>query len=343
MSVQLKKLSILTGILFVISILVFVNENKRGTELLAGSDYIKGLDVGKIQKIVLNFKDDKKLVLSRDNNHFVLENHKSYPAASDKINDLIYKIASIKVEKKIASGVKEEELKKYELDAKTRQYAVELFDNNNKKTVSFRVGKKEKGKAYLFKEGEGDVYLSQDNIWINSSYKHFVNTTLLNVKSDDIKKISLRSDTQIEIVKKDDDFVVENPGRKKFKKEKAKEYSKNFTSLRFEDFYSPVDSEVRALKFAKKVSLSLKNKLTYEMSLTKKKKDYFVKVSAGVDDVRQNIVVGKEDGEEKLKDIGNILEAKTSAQRFNLEKGRWVYKIEKSLYEKLVKNSKSFL
>ena len=313
MSAQLKKLSILTGVLFAISVLVFVNENKRGTDLLAGSDYVKGLDVGKIQKIILSFKDDQKLVLNREGDHFVLENHKSYPAASDKVNDLIYKIASIKVEKKVASSVEEEDLKKYELDAKGRKYAVELFDNNNKKTVSFRVGKSEKGRAYLFREGDGDVYLSRSNVWINSSHKHFVDTTLLSVKSDDIDKISLKSDTQIEIVKKDKDFVVEKPKRKKFKKEKAEEYSKSFASLRFEDFYSPSDSEVRALKFAKKVRLRLKNKLVYEMSLTRKKKDHFVKVSAGVDDARQSIVLKKDAGEEKLKDIGNIIEAKTSA------------------------------
>ena len=340
---KLKNLSILTGVLFVISIFVFVSENKRGTDLLAGSDYIKGLDVNNIQKIVLNLKNEKKLVLSRDGNQFVLENHKSYPAASEKINELIYKIASIKVEKKVSPDVEEDDLKKYELDAKSYQYAVDIFDNSDKKTVSFRVGKRDKGKVYLFKEGDKNVYLSQSNVWINSSYKHFVDTTLLDVQSDDIEKISLKSDTQIEIARKNKEFVVEKPGNKKFKKDKAKEYSKSFVSLKFDDFYSHGEPEVQALNFAKKVSLQLKNKLIYEVRLAKKKKDYFVKLSARVDEVPPNIVLKKDDGEEKLKDIGNIIEAKTSAQRFNLKKGRWVYGINKSLYDKLAKTSKSFL
>ena len=340
---KLKNLSIFTGILFVISIFVFINENKRGTDLLSGSDYVKGLDVNNIQKIILSFKEDKKLILNRDGNHFFLENHKSYPAASDKINDLIYKIASIKVEKKVTSSVKEDDLKKYELDAKSRQYTIELFDNNGKKTVSFRVGKSDKGGSYLFKEGDKDVYLSQNSVRFNSSYKNFIDTILLDVKSDDIEKISLKSNIQIEIVKKDKDFVVEKSGNKKFKKEKIDEYSKKFTSLRFDDFYSHSDSEVQALNFSKKVTLWLKTKLMYEISLAKKKKDYFVKMSAGVEAEHQNIIVNKDDGEEKLKDIGDVIEARTSAQRFNMEKGRWVYKINKSLYEKLIKNSKFFL
>ena len=340
---RLKNLSILTGILFVISIIVFINENRRGTDLLSGSDYIKGLDVNKIQKIVLSFKEDGKVVLNRDGDRFVLENHKSYPAASDKVNDLIYKIASIQVDKKVSTGVKEDDLKKYELDEKNRHCTVELFDNDNKKTVSFRIGKREKGKSYLFKDGEGDVYLSKSSVWINPSYKHFVDTVLINVVSDDIERINLKSDAEIEIVKKDEDFVVEKPAGNKFKREKIEEYSKSFTSLRFDDFYSRNETEVQAVKFSENIKIQLKNQLIYEMSLGKHKKNYFIGMNAGAKEANQAFVVKKDDGEEKLKNIGNIIEAKTSAQRFNLEKGSWIYKIEKSLYDKLVKRTKFFL
>ena len=130
---KLKTLSIATGILFVISIVVFINENRRGTDLLSGSDYIKGLDVGKVQKMVLSFKTEKKITFTRDANRFVLEDHKSYPAASDKVNDLIYKIASIRVKEKILSNAEEDDLKKYELDKQSRPYLIELYDNDGKK------------------------------------------------------------------------------------------------------------------------------------------------------------------------------------------------------------------
>ena len=339
---KLKNLSIFTGILFVVSVFVFVNENKRGTDLLSGSDYIKGLNVNKIQKIELSFKNDKKLVLSRDGSQFFLANHKYYPTASDKVNDLIYKIASVQVEKKVASGVKEDDLKKYELDEKNRHYAIEIFDNDDKKTVSFRIGKREKSGVYLFKEGEEDVYLSRNNIWINSSHKHFINTILINVKSEDVDKIGLKSDVQIRIVRKDKDFVVEKPADKKFQKDKIEEYFKGLTSLRFDDFYSHDDPETQAMNFKKKVELQLKNKLVYKVSLAKYKKDYFVKIIASVDDIPQSLVIKKDDGKEKLDNIGNMIEAKTIAQRFNLEKGRWVYKVNKSFYDKLFKSSKFF-
>ena len=341
---KLKTLSLTTAILFVISIVVFVNENKRGTDILSGSDYIKGFDVGKIQKIVISFKDAKKMTLSRDADQFVLENRKSYPVAGDKINDLIYKIASIQVKKKIASHVSNDDLKKYELDDKSKKYLIEVFDNDGKKTVSFRVGKSEKGEGnYLYREERQDVYLSQNNLRINSSYKDFINTVLLDIKKDDIEQIKLQSDTQIELAKKDKEFVIAYPKRKGFKKEKVQEYVQSFSSLTFDDYYAHTEPDVRTLNFNKDIKIQLKNKLIYKVSLAKKKEDHFLKLNVLVDEIPKKIVLRKDDGKEKLQSIEDIVKAQGDAHRLNREKGNWVYKIDKSVYKKLVKNLKFFL
>ena len=124
---KLRTLSILTGFLFVLSVFVYLNENKRGVDLLAGSDYVKGLDVNKIKKISLSFSDNKIITLTRDSNQFVLENYKSYPASTDRVNDLIYKIASIQVREKVSSGASEGELKRYGLDDDQKKYLVEIL------------------------------------------------------------------------------------------------------------------------------------------------------------------------------------------------------------------------
>lgn len=341
---KLKTLSIFTSILFFASIFVYTNENKRGTDLLTGSDYVKGLDINKIQKISLSFSGDKRITLTRDSNRFVLENHKSYPASTDKVNDLIYKIASIQVKEKVASGADEDDLKKYELGEDKRKYLVELFDNDGKKTVAFSVGKSHKGKGnYLFKEGKKEIYLSQENLWLNSSYKDFVNTVLLEVKKDDIEKVTLKSDKNLEIIKKDKEFVVENPTDKKYKKEKAEEYAKSFSSVRFDDFYSLTEPKVQALNFDKDIKIKLKNKLIYKVSLAKDKDDHFVKLTALLEEAPKQFVVRQDDGKEELQKIEDVIKAQGDAQRINMEKGAWVYKVNKSVYEKLAKDSKFFL
>lgn len=341
---KLKTLSIFTSILFVISIFMYVNENKRGTDLLTGSDYIKGLDISKVQKINLSFKEGKTISLTRDSNKFVLENHKSYPAATDKVNDLIYKIASIRVKEKIASGANEDDFEKYELDDKGAKYKVELIDNDGKKTVSFRVGKSYKGKGnYLLKDGKDEIYLSENTLWLNSSYKDFINTVLLEVKRDEIEKVSLKTDKDLKIVKKDNEFVVEEPRGKKYKKEKVEEYTKSFSSIRFKDFYTIREPKVQSLDFDKVIKIQLKNKLIYKMSLAKDKEDYFLKLTALLEEAPTQFVVKQDDGKEELQKIEDTIKAQEEAQRINMEKGAWVYKVDKSTYEKIAKESKYFL
>ena len=153
---SLRTLSVITGILFFISLGVFYFENRRGTDLVEGSDYIKSLDVGKIQKMILHSLDDSKLEFRRDGNSFVIENHKSYPASTERISELIYEIARIQVKEKKTSSVSGSKLKEYGLDEEKRKYFVEVYGGEDKKLVAFSVGKSPKDKGnYIYKEGGG--------------------------------------------------------------------------------------------------------------------------------------------------------------------------------------------
>ncbi len=343
---NLKNLSLVTFILFLTSLFVYHQENKRGTDLLSGSDYIKGLDVNKIQKISLTFENDKKITLTRDSNKFVLENHKSYPASTEKVNDLIYKIASIQVKEKVDTNVSDKELEKYDLSKDRRKYLVELYDNQGAKTVSFSVGKSHKGKGnYLHKDGKNDVYLSSSNVWINSSYKDFISTVLLEVNEDEVEKLSLNIEKPLEIVKKDNDFIVAKEDGKEVdkKSEKASEYVKNLKSVSFDDFHPLNDPKVLSLNFDKNIRIKLKNKLVYDVKIAKDKDDHFVKLQALMEDAPKEFVVNQNDGKKELQKIEDVIKAQTEAQKLNLEKGAWVYKIKKSVFDKLVKKPSYFL
>lgn len=318
---KLKTLSLVTSVLFLISIVVYVNENRRGTDLLSGSDYIKGLDINRVQKIVLSFDKEKQIALTRDSNKFVLENYKLYPAATNKVNDLIYKIASIQVREKVAVGVDEEALKKYELGRQNRKYFVELYDENGKRTVAFRVGKKHKGKGnYLFKEGASDVYLSQDNLWLNSSYKDFINTALLSLDKEEVEKILLG--------KGDNDEVIEE--------KKVKKIAEKFSNIHFTDFYAVTEPRVQSIKFDKNIKIQLKNKLVYNLSLAEDKDEHLLKLNAFLEDVPSQFVVGRDDSKEELQKIEDVIKAQGDAQRVNSERAAWVYKLDKSTYEKII-------
>ena len=340
---SLKTLAVVTGILFITSLGVFYFENRRGTDLVEGSDYIKGLDIEKIQKISLSFSSDKNLTFNRDGSKFTIENHKSYPASTEKINDLIYKIASLQVKEKVTSKPSERDLKEYELDAKSRKYLVEIYDNDHKKTVSFSIGKSHKSRGnYLYKDGGDNVYLSKKSIWFNSSYRDFLNTLILDIKKDEIETVQLITDAPIELAKKDKEFALVKPEKKNFKKDKVEEYFANFSELRFDEFYKYDDKEVQRLSFDKDIKIHLKNKLTYNLSLSKKKGHHFVKVNALASHVPNEVTINANDLE-KIKEVENMAKAQSTAKWFNLEKGTWIYKVSQSTFEKLAKKTKDFL
>ena len=344
---SLRTLSVITGILFFISLGVFYFENRRGTDLVEGSDYIKSLDVGKIQKMILHSLDDSKLEFRRDGNSFVIENHKSYPASTERISELIYEIARIQVKEKKTSSVSESKLKEYGLDEEKRKYFVEVYGDEDKKLVSFSVGKSPKDKGnYIYKEGGGDVYLSQNSIRFSSSYLDFVDKFIVDIEKDDIESLSVKvgDGEPLEMEKKDKNFVLK-PEITEFKKEEVEGYFSKFSRLRFDEFYKFNEDDVRGLSFDSDIKVYLKNKLIYKLSLSKKKDDHFLKVNALIQNIPNEIILNRSEAidKEKIQEIEDITQARVRAEQFNLNKGSWVYKVSPSIFEDLVKKKKDFL
>lgn len=340
---SVKKLSILTSCLFMVSLGVYFKENYRSSHLASGGYYIKGLDPSKVQKISLNFEKDKEISFVRDQNQFTLSSHKSYPAATNKINDLIYQIASIQIKDKVASSASEEDLKQYGLTEETKKYKVDIFDGGGKKTQSFYVGKKQKSRGnYLLKEGSNDVYLSDSSIWIDSSYKGFIDRVIVDIDKDSVEKVLVNSGETIEIEKKEKEFILVNP-KKEAKKEKLESYMTSFKQTRFEDFFKHNEDKVRDISFDKEIKVSLSNKLTYDLNLGQKKGEYFIKALALASQVPNKVVISQDADKDELEGVGNMIEAKQKADEFNIKRGAWVYRIDKSDYEKLIKKSSDFM
>ena len=340
---KLKTLSIATGVLFVLSILVYYNENRRGTELLSGSDYVKGLDIEKVQKITLDLKEEESVVLVRNNGRFVIENHKSYPASAEKVNDLIYKIANIQVREKVASGAGEEDLANYGLDGPSDPYSVELFDGEGKKTVSFKVGESRRGRGnYLLGEENGDVYLSEESLRIASSYKDFIDTALMEVPEAEIEGMSLSFGSQIELSRNDEGKLsVASPRSSRSDDAKAEEYARGLRHLRFDDFFALSDPKAQGLNFDRSIKVRLKNRLVYQVFLTRRGEEYFAKVEASLDEPSEPAAPA--DGQESPQvDVGEVVKAQSQAQIFNGVRRHWIYGIGKETYEKIVKSASFF-
>lgn len=349
---KLKTLSIMTSVLFAISLFVYSNENRRGTDLLEGSEFIKGIDVNSIQKIKIS-QGTKNISFSRDGNRFVLDSHKSYPASSERLNNLIFSISNILIQEKVESNASEDDLKDYRLSESDNQNLVEFFDKNDKKTLAFRVGKNHRKRGtYLLKEGTKDVYLSKNNVYINSSHKDFIDQLILKVSKSDVAEIITDNSDGVKIVQKDNKFQVMGPeGKiqedKKVKEDLLNKLTSSLSRLEFKDYYSREDGTISNLVFTERLKLKLENQLNYDLSLAQTKINnklkHFVRVSADTGEMPTQVTVSQNDGKEELQKIEDMIKTQSLSQQFNLNKGNWIYEIDKSAYENLSRDLKEYL
>ncbi len=332
---KLSQLSLVTVLLFFISLGVFYHDTQRGEGTLEGRAFLKGLNIAGVSKVEFTQKNSDKITFLRSGDYFILESHKNFPAENSKINDLLFKLSNLKIKEKVAEQLDQSELKTFEVAESDYQYAIKLYDEKGDYLSSFKIGKTWKGKGrYLLKESTGEVFLSAANLWLNGNFDSFISKSILKLKNEDIAGVKVNGLNKVSISLENDEVVFEGKNKDKFSEEKSKKYLNSLTSLSFEKYFDPTDKEVRGLKFKHKIQLKTKDKHLYEIELAKKGKDYFARAKALMDESKNTFVLRQDDGTDKLFEIDNVVKSQAKAQSFNQKRAAWIYKISESDYEK---------
>lgn len=367
MNTRIRNLGIIVIVLAALSVWVYTQQTKRGTDLVAGSDFIKGLDVEKVATITLRYgaakadeskeskegKDDQPgkpaIVLKRDNDRFVLADQKSYPAATAKVNDLMFKIADIQVKKLINSDASDDELKALGLlptSVSPRSVHATIADESGKTLMAFRLGKDQKnGGTYMLKDGTKQVYVSKRPVFLAQSYRDFVDWTLLRLKPESLERVE-QSQPKLVAERLAGQVVLVDPTSGNplpSKPEKTQQWFDQMAQIDFEDFYPATDQSVAGLNYDQELALTFGDKMVYELKLAKDKEDHFIALSARVADLPSEVVINPDDDQQKLAGIESMITAKERAERINRQRSGWIYKISKADYERLIKTKKFFL
>lgn len=344
---KLRNLSILTGALFIISLFVYSNENRRGTDLVTGSEFIKGININAVEKIEISAGGSKKVSFVKDGNRFVLESHQSFPASNEKVNNLIFSISNILIQEKVENNASEDDLARYGLSDEKSNIRVEFFDEKGKSTLAFRIGNNhQKRGTYIMKEG-GDkkdvVYLSQNSIWINSNHHDFINKSILDVDTKEISEIVINDIDDKKILKVDNEYKLAADDSKQVKKEELEKIVRTLKNVRLKDFYSREDDKVKNLNFQNSLKIKLKNEIIYKLSLSKDNEKHFVSILGNTENIPRNVTLSSNDGKEEIQKVEDMIRAQGSLQQFNLDRANWVYEVDKSTYENLAKNVSDIL
>lgn len=347
MTKQVKIWSVITSSLFVISVLVFINEHRRGTGIIEGSDFIKGLDVDKISKLVIFGEKKENIAFVRTRDLFVIENYHNYPASSKKINDLLYRISSIQVADMITNNKEQHKVLKVAID--DFKYHIVAYGRNNKTLFDFYVGDTYKIRGnYLRMAQDDQVYLGMTGVYLNTDKLSYFEKELFKLDPKNIQEVAIRTPkNKFELIKKDDkEYQIKNK-KGKFDKEKINSFIKTLTKIDLKEAY-PYDgintpNELKSLKFDKSCDITLSNKIVYKLQFANRDEKYYLKLMTSLDESGQkNYVISKNDGKEKLQGIADLMTAQKIANYQNLKHGQWLYMVSKADYEKFVKDMKHF-
>ncbi len=344
----LQKVGLLTGILFVISIIVFFNEHKMVVGDVKGSYLIKGVDPQKIEKIVLVKRDTQKtqeqIVLKRDGDFFRVENVNNYPADNQRINDLLFTISNAQIEKKVGSS--KDLAKKYKVSEEEFNARYSVYGDNNETLIDFYIGEKldNKGNCVRLHSAQDSYLLGADiPYFYNADY--FINKSIFKFLEKDLQSLHFSGSNGALIISAegDDSFVISGLKKEKLDQNKIKSYLRNFLNLKFEKPIPLVGNDLKEFKKEFDVELLMKDELKYHIAYFSKQDKFFIQVSPITTNLPEQVSIRQDATSDEVKKIDNIIQNKGKQQRFALMHGAWIYEISKFDMQEAQKNQKELL
>lgn len=351
---ETKLLSLLTSVLFIISVFVYVIDNRRQAGPKVGTEFLDGFSVSSVYKITHMRSAEELFTLEMDGNAFVLKNMESYPALTQKVNDLLYELGRTQiVEMASASKSSFQEL---ELSDEKPYGQFIVYDKSGKELFNFYIGKmfKNIGRYARFK-GSDEVYLIDDSPTLSSISKYaFIDQMILKevVKVDEIESIVIDSQGRQEEIlakvappsqdqdgkiipdQKSEQMEFQLVGDSGYQSQKLRSYVSAMTTARYNSLKRNGFSAILNSKPVLSLTISSKNKLKINIFLYKIDESYYATFNALIDQAANQIEISKDDGEEKYKEVQEMVDAQKALQSFNKQHDGWVYEFEKNEFEK---------
>jgi hypothetical protein len=334
MNQLIKKLTTLTIILFAASLLLHLNDSQVSNDLASGSDFIKGFNPAQANKIIIKKENSEALTLRRLNQSYVMSEHYNYPAENDKINVLLFKIADIKVLELISKS--KGDFEKYNLTDDKSKIEVQVYNNQEELMLNFLIGKDKNNKGqYIRFKDKKDIYLTDSLLSFSTDMDSYIKKTINIQESKNIQNVNASlNGNNIEIVKKDNNYKLTKKN-KSIKDDEVKDYVSKLGSVTFQNVKPRNSAESASLNFDQQLSIIDKNKIITSIEIASHSKKYFVRLSSSIKDAPKEVSLGKNDSDEKLKNIDEMIKAQQKSQEFNLKHSGWVYEVSENTFNNL--------
>jgi len=286
---------------------------------------IQGLNPDQIGTIVIG-TGKNTLTFKRTNTGFVVTEKDNYPAATERINNLITSCLDIKTTELYTSNKANfKDLGVTEEDARA---VVKFYKPDSTLMTGVIIGKnKTQGEGTFVRSvSSDDVYLSPSAPWINNQAIDYINQELLTVDRANIQSVIVTGPNEMYVLKDVNGLILENiPESKELKKTDAESVFTALSYLMFTDVSR--EKPDSSLNFDRKYTCRLKDSTVYDFAIAQKDDKTYIKCDADFTDKTPVTKKQEVESQEELKKKEAKLLAKEKAEKFKAQHTGWIYEI----------------
>ncbi|MGE4286085.1 MAG: DUF4340 domain-containing protein [Phycisphaerae bacterium] len=325
-----KKFTILgvaAAVMVVLALVMSMVTSKKGAPAPDVVTYlIQGLDMAPVQQITVKGTSSETVVLTKKDGKFYVDSAAGYPAKVSAINDLLTKCLDVKIGELYTANVSN--FDDLEVSDEKARYVVKFFDEAGDVLTGLIVGANKQPGNYVRKFADNKVYISQASFWANTSSTSYIETTLTELKSEDISEVSLSSaNGAYKITATEAGKQLE--GIPAGKQAKGTDYVNVFNALNRLSFSDVAKEEsMPELNFDYTYVASMKDSTVYRFEVAQKGGDYWAKCSSVFTNDEKVMKANKAESEEELKAKEEVLLGREAAINFTQKHKGWVYKLQ---------------
>lgn len=299
----------------------------------AGAPLMQGLAPEKVQTIALT-QGATTVTLKRKDKGFVIAERDGYPAAPGKVNELLLACMDVRCRSKVTDA-KSNHSDLGVVEGGADALSIVFKDAADKTLTGMVRGKTgESGGPYVRLIDKDTVYVAENNIYVTVAPAWFTDKKLIDVKSEDIRRVDVEAGGGKYVITRDEKGAVALtpiPAGKRVKESVRDTVLNALGGFEFTDVSSAATTP---LDWDATYTCQLASELVYTVKLAKKDNKHYAKVSAASSNTG-SVKITRSEGDEELKKKEALLQGVEKARDFTPRHAPWVYEVPSWTAEKL--------
>ena len=316
-------------ILSALTVFLAATDRWKGTAPPAAGKYLlQGFNPEKVHGIHI-VSSEYAIQFKRFGNSFVITTWYGYPAANEKMNELLGLLTDIQSVEQVTSQKQNHDA----LGVTTDQGStvIRLFDEVDRKMAGVVIGKRSEGAPgkYIRLEDDDTVYISSKVIPpISFAYTDYIQKQIVSANPREYTRLSVSTnpDHYTIDIRDGSGFLNSLPRDARQDERRIDEILAASLDLKIKNVFR--EEDLKDLRFDTKLHLTKKDRTTYQIDFAERGDRCYMKAQAEYSKPAGEIIIYKDESPHSLKTKESLLLARDGAVAFNKIHEKWVYEVD---------------